>query len=215
MKIKGKAVLLFLFAIILAGIIFVSTQDFSPEKKAIKETKVRNPVKIAVCPTFYKTVTSLEDWVYQIKNNSTADSISLLTTGEVDYVLAGRVLKPGEKMFPLNILGSGYSFLSWEEKTITEEELSNLNVYTDIDVKEVGQVFGLDNVSGVSDVYNYLGKGIVITSWNNTDYSLAEPVHLVDKNGNRNPKSRIPILYCSNICDEKLVDLLKASLTII
>ena len=212
MKINRRAILLSLLIMALVGTMFVLIQDFSSEKRVVEETTTHSVVKVAVCPTFYNSISSLDKEIYPVKTQFTSESISLLTAGKVDYVLAGRILKPGEKIFPFAILGSGYSFLSSEEKTITEKELQNLNIYTDIDVEEVNQVFTLDNVSRVSDVYNYLEEGIVITSWNNTDYSLAKPVHLVDKNGKRNLNSRIPILYCSNICDKKLVDLLKANL---
>ena len=213
MKIKNT--LSFLLAAALVGTALILFRSFSHKKIIAEEKTSHKIVKIAVCPTFYNAVTLLGEEIYPVNTGSTAESISLLTAGKVDYVLAGRILKPGEKMFPFAILGSGYSFLASEEKTIMYEELRKQSVYTDIDIEELGQVFGLDNISRVSDVYNYLGKGIIITSWDNTDYLRAETVHLVDENGNRIPESRLPILYCSSECDQKIVNKLKTHLTII
>lgn len=210
---KKITIILFVFVVILVGITPVLTRGFSHEKKATVENTNQELIKIAVCPTFYNAVSSIDDIVSLVKTQSTAESLSLMSRSQVDYVLAGRILKPSEKMFPFVILGSGYSFLSSDEKTITEEGLRKLNVYTDIDVGEVSRVFGLNNVYYTDDVYNYLFEGIIITSWDNTDYLRASTVHFVDEKGNRIPESRLPILFCLNSCDEEIVNTLKAHLT--
>jgi hypothetical protein len=212
MKIKNTLVPL--LAAALVGTALILSRSFSHKEMVAEERTSHKIIKIAVCPTFYKVVANSDEAI-AVKTGSTAGSLDLLAKGEVDYVLAGRILKPGESSFPYEIIGGGYSFLASKEKTITEEGLRKYNVYTDIDVEEVSQIFDLDNVYYVNDVYNYLEKGIIITSWNNTDYLRAETVHLVDENGNHVPKSRLPILFCASECDDGIVNKLKTNLTFI
>lgn len=62
-------------------------------------------------------------------------------------------------------------------------------------------------IQTVDNVYKYLDKGIVITSWENADYTKAEIFHLLERNGERVRLSRRPTLYCPNVCDKRAQEL--------
>jgi hypothetical protein len=64
----------------------------------------------------------------------------------------------------------------------------------------------------VEDIYEYLDKGIVITSWENTDYRRTAIVHVIEDNQERLALSRRPTLYCPKFCQKELVEDIKASL---
>ena len=88
-----------------------------------------------------------------------------------------------------------YSFLAATSFTVQEDNLNSYNIYTDQKILELEEIFNLGNVVKVDSVYDYLDKGIIITSWENTDYSKAAVVHVLNSKGVRNPHSRMPFIY--------------------
>ncbi len=61
----------------------------------------------------------------------------------------------------------------------------------------------IDNIQEVKNVYEHLNDGIVITSWENTDYAKANIVHVMKDNGERIKLSRRPTIYCPDFCGEE------------
>lgn len=167
---------------------------------------------IAVCPTFLDLVNNLDASKFDIvKVDSTSEGIKMLNNSEVDYVLAGRTLKPDEKANSMEFISKeGYSFLGNEEKVVYTRDLQEINIYTDMDIERIKDDFSIEKVFSVKNVYDYLDKGVVITSWDNTDYSKAEIVHLMNSDGTRSLLSRTPIVYCRNVCDSYITDTLKS-----
>ncbi len=194
-------ILLILIVIIISGFSIFIFNKQNKEQVSTKKPPVQEKIKIAACPTCYKLNKKLDLEKYQvIKTNSTAQSITLLGNGQVDMILAGRTLKPNEPQMDSLLIEDGYSFLSIPGKTIYIDQLNNYNIYTDLDEEELKQKFFIEKINKVEDVYEYLDKGIVITSWENTDYTKAEIVHLLEKNSERVKLSRRPTLYCPNVC---------------
>ncbi len=165
----------------------------------IEDKTNQNKIRIAVCPTFYDY--GLENFFnsYElIKTNSTAESLNLLNNNYVDYILAGRKLKPNEKAFNLEgkILEKiGYSFLSNIINNIEIKDFDDYIFYTDLDLSEIKKDLNINNIEKVENVYIYLNKGIIITSIENTDYNKTNLVHVFELNGDRLKLSRTPILY--------------------
>lgn len=142
-----------------------------------------------------------------IETESTAQSIALLKNGQVDMILAGRTLKPNEPQLDHLLIEDGYSFLSSQEKIIFINQLNNYNIYTDLDAETIKEKFFVEKIETVDNVYEYLNKGIVITSWENTNYNKAEIIHLLDRGGERVILSRRPTVYCPNACDKQAQEL--------
>ncbi|MEX0918472.1 MAG: hypothetical protein WDZ85_00670 [Candidatus Paceibacterota bacterium] len=173
-----------------------------------KSFETTEKIKIATCPTYYELSKSLNLEKYQvIKTSSTAQSLVLLESGQADMILAGRTLKPTEPQMDSLLIKEGYSFLSNQEATIFVDQLNGYNIYTDLDEEELKQKFPIKNIQAVASVDEYLDKGIIITSWENTDYNKASIVHLLEKNGERVKLSRQPTIYCPNACDEQAREL--------
>jgi len=169
-------------------------------------------VKIAVCPTFVSYLDGLDKTIFiTVSTSSTGESIELLNKGEVDFVLSGRVLRPDEPRYNSTFLGHGFSFLSNREITLKTSDLSEATIFTDLDVSEINQYFETCNISQVEDVYKYTDKGIVITSWENTNYTRANILHVINEDGSRNINSRIPILYYKENSNKELVYLISES----
>lgn len=170
------------------------------------ESGMEAKVKVAACPTCFPLLES------KISNSpeydliftgSTGESIRLLVNGQADMILAGRKLKPGEPDLDRHILEDGYSFLSSSQMLIYKEDLPDHRIFTDLDPEKIRSAFSLPEVTEVNDVYEYLDQGVVITSWDDTDYSKAKIIHLYKKNGERVKLSRRPTLYCPGSCDDK------------
>jgi hypothetical protein len=207
-KIKRKNLILgMIFLVVLSAIIFpISNKGkVNQEVKEIqKNLEVKDVIKdstyVAVCPTYQSLRDELiEDGFEVIKTNSTSESISLLRNGSVNLVISGRKPKSAEidlKYKAVQLEGH-YSFLSEKSLTIYEDNLSLYDIYTDQDTEKVKKIFKVENIAKVDNVYEYLDKGIVITSWNNTDYSRSSVVHILNFEGTRNPKSRMPFIYYS------------------
>jgi len=92
------------------------------------------------------------------------------------------------------------------------KDLNRYDIYTNLDVALIKKLFSVEKVHQVDDVYESLDKGIVITSWENTDYARAEIVHVLQDSGEREPLSRRPTLYFSQAHAKEANDL-KALLT--
>lgn len=168
----------------------------------------QEPARIAACPTFWDTIYQMD--VLGRETQSTSESLHLLNRGYVDYVLAGRTPKPWEFQGNYIILWSGYSFLSKQSQTISDEELQTMKFYTDLgDIENIKKIFWIQNVEKVEHVYDYNQGNIIITSWENTDYSKADVVHVLHSNWERYIESRIPILYYRKQCDEKIITHIK------
>jgi hypothetical protein len=170
-------------------------------------------IKIAVCPTYHKMAENIDAEEYEfIKTGATAESLNLLKNNKADMILAGRTLKPTEpKLKSLLVKKEGYSFLSDQVKVIKVRDLDNCDMYTDLDSALIKKTFSIKKINHVDDVYKFLDKGIVITSWENTDYAKAEIVHVLEDSGERAPLSRRPTLYFSQAREEdanKLTSLL-------
>ena len=162
-------------------------------------------IKIAVCPTYHKIVKDIDAEEYEfIETKSTAESLNLLKSNDVYMVLAGRVLKPSEpKLKSLLVKKEGYSFLSNQGKVVKFEDLNNYDIYTDLDDTLTKKAFSIKKINQVDDVYKFLDKGIVITSWENTDYARAEIIHVLEDSGERVSLSRRPVLYFSQAYEKE------------
>lgn len=161
-------------------------------------------IKVAICPTMFDKFNRVQE-VNFVKANSTYDAVQKLKKRELGYVLSGRVPKPSENIENFFILQEGMSFLSNEEVNILYKELIDMKIYTDLDIQEKG----FKDIEKVDNVYEYLDKGIVVTSWQNTDYSKASIAHILNEDGTRWKDSRTPVLYCSSECDNNLIQVLK------
>ena len=171
-------------------------------------------IRVAVCPTYHKMVESIDTEEYEfVKTGATAESLSLLMNNYADIVLAGRVLKPSEpKLQSILVREEGYSFLSDHSRMVMVKDLNRYDIYTNLDIALIKKLFSVEKVHQVDDVYESLDKGIVITSWENTDYARAEIVHVLQDSGEREPLSRRPTLYFSQAHAKEANDL-KALLT--
>lgn len=169
---------------------------------AKKETYSKK-IKIAACPTCYKLVKDINIEKYEfVPTKSTAASIDMLKNGQVDVIFAGRTLKPNEPQYSSLLISNGYSFLASKSITLDVKDLENYAIYTDLDSSKVKTLFNIDNVTSTQGVYKYLPGGIVVTSWENTDYTKAEMVNLLEETGDRVLLSRRPTLYCPSSCNQ-------------
>lgn len=156
--------------------------------------------RIAVCPTFSDyNLGSLFPDVELVLTNSTAQSLSLLNAGMVDYVVAGRKLLPSEEYLNLKstiLENVGYSFLSSMVNSITTSDYDDVAFFTDLDADVLKKKLGIRTITKVDDVYAFLDRGIVITSIEHTDYAKADLVHVFEADQSRRVSlSRTPILY--------------------
>lgn len=175
--------------------------------KNIKEDDSYDLVKIATCPTFYSNLSQLNsiDHFSVILTSSTSDSLAMLEKRQVDYALGGRTLMPEEQNFSFEIIGEGFSFLSDRSFSLYDYNLSSHTIYSDINLDVLKANFGDLNYQIVDNIYDYLEDNLIITAWENTDYTQAEIVHLLRFDNSRNIKSRIPIVYCQNTCDNDII----------
>lgn len=176
-----------------------SQVDFAHQKEKIK---------IAACPTCFELAQKVNTEKYEIiRTASTAESLALLESKKVDMIMAGRTLKPSEPRMDHLLVKDGYSFLSDQEVFIYITELKNYDVYTDLNIETLQNIFPVQNIKQVDNIYDYLDQSIVITFWENTDYSRSQIVHLLKDNGDRVELSRRPTIYCPNICSEEAQEL--------
>ncbi len=163
-------------------------------------TSMESRTVVAACPTFHYMLEVLEKEGFDVvKTSSTSESIKLFLKEETDFFISGRRLKPSEPSPFFKILGPGFSLLASHEIVILEEEMEKILFYTDLDLEEILEKFPFlqNNLLKVEDIYEYLNKGVLITSVENTDYRKAEPVHVLGPSGKRSRFSRTPLLYYS------------------
>lgn len=188
---------------------------FSQNKKInkIETEEIIIKTRIAACPTYYEIIKNLDSLYYEIiLTNSTSESIKLLERGDVDVVFGGRTLRPEEPQLDYKIIKEGYSFLSDKEIMINENNLKNNKIFTDLDIEKIKESFEVNEIFQVNNVYEHINKGIIITSWENTDYLKAKIVHLLKNNGERVELSRRPTIYCPFSCDNQKITNLILSL---
>lgn len=201
---------LFFTSLLIFFTLFLFAYNLNNHKKDSDDKAIVNKFKIAACPTCYDLIKNNQLDNYEIiPTISTAESLLLLQNKEVDMILAGRTLKFDEPDLPYLLIKDGYSILSNQEKTVYLSELSNYVIYTNLNPKVVQNFFPAQAVIKVDDVYQYLGQGIVITTWENTDYTRANIVHLLESNGSRMELSRRPTVYCAQTCDQTAQELVQ------
>jgi len=197
-------------AISLCSIFFVFSKTYNNKNVVaeINKTKENKKIILATCPTYYDIAKKIDPENYQIiPTASTAESIYLLLQNKVDMILSGRTLKPEEPKMESLLIEEGYSFLSNYERTIYLNDLKNHIIYTDLNATVIKDIFAVERVFEVNDVYKYLNKGIIVTSWQNTNYHKSEIVHLLDNNGNRVKPSRQLSIYCPKNCSQEAHEL--------
>lgn len=161
-------------------------------------------IRIAVCPTYFEVAKEINNKKYEvIKTASTVESLALLKDQKVDMILTGRTLKPHEPQMNGILLKEGYSFLSNKEIVIYINQLEDYGIYTDLNAEFLKDIFPIQKIEEVNDVYEYLGEGIIITSWENTDYTKAGIVHVLQENEERVKLSRQPTIYCPYACEKE------------
>lgn len=167
-------------------------------------------LSVATCPTFLESLENFwKDKGAVASTNNTAESLQLLSKNEVDFVISGRPLKPGEGEFEHFFINrSGYSFVGTFEANLYLSDLKNLPIYTDLDIDQIKKDLDLNNLIFIDNIYNRPQPSLAITSWENTDYSRAQIVHILNLDGSRHPLSRTPILYC-NKCAQEVVSMFK------
>ncbi len=158
-----------------------------------------NGLRVAACPTFHDELEILEDaGIITTYTNSTGESIRLLSNERVDLVFSGRRLRPEEPEFDHINFDEGYSFIGDNKFSINLSDITEFPFHTDLDKDTVLEDFPWieeENLREVDDPYLHLSTSIGITSFENTDYSRAEPVSVINWNGKRIRKSRVPTLY--------------------
>ncbi len=209
LKIMKKILLLalFLFGSFLAVNGYVNNQNNPSEK-----------IKIAACPTFHYLLDKIahDENIEVIKTSSTSENIYYLLFEEIDAFISGRKLKPEEPSLRYDIVGEGFAFLGKTEQIIFYDELNNYEYFTDQEVKKIIDKFSdleAAKIKKVDDVYSYVEDGIIITSFENTNYLKAKIVHIYSKEGQRHRFSRTPAVYYSfGLKDNDIKDI-KAILT--
>ncbi len=209
---KNAVLFTVIFFIVLLALVYFSGRNFSLAG-VFNGNKIS---RIAVCPTYHHLENLIADNdIRFVKTSRTAESVELLANNEVDYVIAGRTLKPHEGSYNSEFLtAKGYSFLAKDSIILSDSQLSNFDIYTDdIDLPNIiaEHELGSLEISYVDDVYEYINNDlvIVITSWENTDYSKADVVHVYTSLGERLEISRRAIIYCSSDCKDKIINKLK------
>jgi hypothetical protein len=191
---------------IIGYLIFVNGE--SVQEKSVDEPKrsVQEKITIAACPTCQEIAEKLDPQKYKIiATQSTSESVELVENQQADFLLAGRKLKSNEPRMEGAVIGKGFSFIGSRELSIQVSELGDYTIYTDLAVDMIRDVFPVEKIEKVENVYQYLEKGIAITTWENTDYSKANIIHLLENDGERVKLSRQPTLYCPVKCDDKMV----------
>ena len=163
----------------------------------------------AACPTFYYLLDEFKENGFEaIETASTAESLYYLEQDRADLIIAGRALKPKEPQFPFKVVGRGYSFIADKEFVVSEKEMGDYNFFTDLSAKKIIDDFPYiteDRIKEIKNVYDYLSNGIIITSFENTDYSKSKIVHIYKENGSRHRFSRTPVIYYRKGFDLKIL----------
>lgn len=182
------------------------TKGINLEKRSATKSLDIEKIKVAACPTCFEMVKNVKADKYEIiKTRTTAESIALLENGQADIIMAGRTLKPNEPNLDHLLIDEGYSFLSSQTKTILADQLSDYDIYTDLETEALEKKLSVEKIQKVDNIYEYLDKGIIITSWENTDYTKANIVHVLEKDNKRMALSRRPAIYCPGSCESPIV----------
>jgi hypothetical protein len=198
-----KIITLTILSIIFIMGFFVFLNQNQKNKNIVSGSFDLEKIKVATCPSCWEIAKNINSNKYEIiPTGSTAESIALLENKKVDMILAGQKLKPQEPKLKEVLIEEGYSFLNNQEATIFIDQLSNYNIYSDLDEEELKEKFPIEKIQTVSNVYEYLNKGIIITSWENTDYQRAEIVHVLKEDGSRVKLSRQPTIYYPDSCGD-------------
>ena len=207
MKLKGWVILIFIFIVMVVFGLLMS-QNQSDDRVDIVQTTT---IKIAVCPTYYDIADSLDKTEYEIiKTKSTSDSLELLAGNQVEVVLSGRPLKPGEGNFKTEFIAkNGYSFISVQEKVVDKDNLNDEIICTDLEKTKVEIELNLKNIYQTKEIADCPNNSIIVTSWDKTDYSKFSIVQLINSDGSRYLLSRTPILYCRDNCLQKIINQIK------
>lgn len=210
------------FFCLFLAVLFISQNNFLRGDISQKEVSLNacdfplGKKRIAACPTFHRHLKILDQEKFDFYlTGSTAESLDLLENHKVDIVLAGRTLMPYEKESANKMAGDNdkyYSFLSKDTRTIYSERFDLYDFYTDLPEDEIRRDLNIERVRRVGEVYEYLDKGIIITSWNNTNFNKANIVHVLNQDGSRLELSRIPIIYYRNECDLNLIGEIEESI---
>lgn len=197
-KTKIIPIFFILFIILLA----LAFRELIEDENVLKNEVSRGKL-IAACSIPYNKYKSLIPYPHKIiETSSTAESMELMKMNKVDLVISSRTKLTEERAEKGFVLKKGYAFLSNRQFFVFQEELSSYKIFTDQDVDLIKDLFSLEEVEFVFNPYDFLDKGIVITSWDNFDYSKAELVHVFNNKGEVLLASRQPALYCLNSCEE-------------
>ena len=164
--------------------------------------------RIAVCPTFYNKANKLgpeeADIIY---TKSTAEGLDLLQQEKVDYVLSGRTPLPGENFNyqALEDYSESYSFLASRTITIFTNDFDDYDFYTDLSENKIRKDLNINNINRVDNIYDYLDQGILISSWDNSNFYQANIVHVLNSDGSRVRKSRLAGIHYLENCDDNII----------
>ena len=203
-----------IFGVIVLGLAVMSIFFINQNKGGSGENIESRKISIAVCPTYYSLADSLDKTEYKIiKTGSSSESLGLLRNNRVEYALSGRPLKPDEGTFQREFIAkNGYSFVGQQEQTINKNNLSDEILCTDLNKIQIEAELGIENIRQMKDASSCPANGIIITSWDKTDYSKSEIIHIVNDDGSRYLLSRTPILYCHDICSQNIINQVKKHL---
>lgn len=211
-----KSIITIIVFVIIVIFLLVILKNYNNDQKLSIDSLRLEKIKIAACPACFSVIQKLGQSQYEIvPTASTAESVMLLEKGLVDFIIAERTHKPGEPLLDYHIIEQGYSFLGETEKTIRAEDLVKYEIFTDQDPEEMKLLFPIGNVVTVDNVYEYLDKGIIVTSWENTDYTKAQIIHILENDGERLVLSRRPTLYCLSSCNDDKASALVAFLKLL
>ena len=192
--------------IALSGFIMSGGRAEENKELSVEKTKTR----IAVCPTYSHIAESLNAEYNIINTQSTAESLKLLNENKVDYVLSGRPLKPNEGDYKIEFIAkSGYSFISQQEKIVSKNDFAKEVVCSDLNVDQIKNDLGLNNIKQITNIAECPSNGIIVTSWDKTDYSQTNIVHILNNDSSRHTLSRTPILYCKEMCPKNIINQIK------
>jgi hypothetical protein len=186
-------------------------EEDEPNVRGVMEEE-DNLIKIALCPTWYHFEDVLREEFGSLllvyKTFSTAESITLMNEGQVDYVLAGRPLYFNEGEYEYEIIGDGLAFIAKEALLIQEKDINEYEFVTSLDVNYVKKFVDLKNLE--KKEFNTLEEGkIYVLDWNEVDIDEVELVIVESEKGGKARYSRRPTLYCKNTCLDVLIKILK------
>ncbi|MEA2092557.1 MAG: hypothetical protein U9P61_01130 [Patescibacteria group bacterium] len=202
----------FIFLFIIA-LMVLSKENEETKDEFIEESSevVIGKIKVAVSPTFYHLFQDLKDnnniEVFEI--DSTLEGLDLMERGVVDVAVLGRPLREEELPLLSEVVGEGYDFIYKEEMVISEEEMSEIVFYTDLETEKIINDFKQitsRNIVKIEDIENYIEKGIVITSIDG--FLVREVVHILKEDGSRVRLSRLPRVYYFKEIPRKNLDYL-------